>query len=455
MITPLKPPSNDQREALIKEARARRRRRWLAGAGVVAVLAAVVNIAFAVAGGSGGALTRVAARAPVVNARAFSGHGELAFVSRGALYVLDGAKGKLVRVAAAEEQPEAPVFSPAGRWLAFGLSHRRVGIAHANGTAPRALAARGYPRWLPNGSLLVGRRIYRIAHSGTAVRVGRAPSGLVAWAEDGSRYAFVVNHLVRQKYGSFHGVELLRVAHSLNGPQTTWYRVPTRFTSSSGYTSPAIGQIVVLPHRQGLLFWLDPDHSASLAADGLALYQLARPAATPRKLAVTVGSQVSLGGSSGFAVGAGGDRYAWRTKHAVACSTGSRCATVPAATGHLSVEPAWSPRGSVLAYVVARSSRSNNFFQPTIRRWYGTRHLWLLTKGTRPRVVPESTGAADPTWSRDGGSVLFVANDSLWLLPRLDGHPIRVAGPLFRPSSWPSYYGQVDWIDKFSWRSQP
>lgn len=455
MIAPPKPPSSDELEALIKEARARQRRRWLGGAALVAAMAALVNVAFAIGGGSGRALTRANAGVPVVNGHAFSRRGQLAFVSRRALYVLDGRTEKLVRVAPAKEQPDAPVFSPDGRWLAFGLSHGRIGIARANGTAPSVLTARGYPRWLPNGRLLAGRTIYRIAQSTTAIRVGRVPSGLVGWARDGSSYAFVVDRFVRQKDGSFHGVELLNVAKTLDGAQTTWYRVPTRFTPSSGYTSPAIGQVVVLPHRQGLLFWLDPDHSASLAADGLALYELARPGARPRKVAVTVGSAVSLGGNSGFAVGAGGDRYAWRTKHAVACSTGSSCATVPAPTGHLSLDPAWSPDGSTLAYVAARAGRSSNFFQQTIRRWYDTRQLWLLAKGSRPRVVPESTGAAAPTWSRDGRSVLFVANDSLWLLPHLNAHPIRIAGPLFRPSFWPSYYGQVDWIDQFAWRSRP
>lgn len=453
MIAPPKPPSGD--ELLIKEARARQRRRWLGRAAVVAALAAMVNVAFVVAGGSDRALTQVATAAPVVNSRAFSGHGELAFVSRRALYVLDGTTGKVVRVAAASEQPDAPAFSPDGRWLAFGSFHSYVGVARADGTAPHALAGRGYPRWLPDGRLLVGRRIYRIAQTGTAVRVGVAPSNLAAWAPDGSSYAFVVNRLVHQKNGSFHGVDLLNAAKTLNGAQTTWYRVPTRFTPSSGYTTPAIGVVAVLPNRHGLLFSLDPFHSASIAADGLPLHELARPGGTPRKLGSTVGSAVSLGAGSHFAVGAGGDRYAWRAKHAIACSTGSHCATAPTPTGHLSLEPAWSPSGSVLAYVVAGSSRSNNFFQPTLRHWYGTRHLWLFSKGSPPHVIPESTGAADPTWSRDGRSVLFVANDSLWLLPRLNAHPVRIAGPLFRPSFWPSYYGQVDWMSQFAWRSQP
>jgi TolB protein len=282
-----------------------------------------------------------------------------------------------------------------------------------------------------------------------------APSSLAAWAQDGSSYAFVVNRFVHQKDGSFRGVELLKVANRLNGPQTTWYRVPTRFTPSSGYTTPAIGVVGVLSRGHGLLFSLDPFHSASIAADGLSLYELARPEAIPKKLGVMGGSAVSLSSGSRFAVGAGGDRYAWRTNHAIACSTSSRCATVPAPTRHLSLDPAYSPNGSALAYSVARPGRSTNFFQPTIRRWYGTHHLWVFAKGAPPHLVPESTGAADPTWSKDGHSVLFVANDSLWLLPQLNARPTRIAGPLFRPSFWPSYYGQVNWSDQFAWRSQP
>src|SRR5206468_7860949 len=56
---------------------------------------------------------------PSVNVAAFAGHGELAFVSRGALWVLDGATRTLRLVAPPDMRPSDPVFSADGRWLAF------------------------------------------------------------------------------------------------------------------------------------------------------------------------------------------------------------------------------------------------------------------------------------------------------------------------------------------------
>ena len=60
------------------------------------------------------------ADSPLANARAFSGHGELAFVSRDQLWVLDGSAGKLrhLRVPAGYTAL-TPMFSHDGRWLAY------------------------------------------------------------------------------------------------------------------------------------------------------------------------------------------------------------------------------------------------------------------------------------------------------------------------------------------------
>lgn len=56
---------------------------------------------------------------PRVNATAFSGHGELAFVSGGELYVLDGVTKTLRQVTEGSPPPSSPTFSHDGKWLAF------------------------------------------------------------------------------------------------------------------------------------------------------------------------------------------------------------------------------------------------------------------------------------------------------------------------------------------------
>ena len=89
-------------EALIRKARRLRRRRWALSFLMVVLVAggAVVGLV------SGGGRARPAHRAPLrfhaggptVDARAFAGEGDLAFVSRHTAYVLDGATNTLRRL---------------------------------------------------------------------------------------------------------------------------------------------------------------------------------------------------------------------------------------------------------------------------------------------------------------------------------------------------------------------
>ncbi len=52
-----------------------------------------------------------------------------------------------------------------------------------------------------------------------------------------------------------------------------------------------------------------------------------------------------------------------------------------------------------------------------------------------------------------GKSLLYVANDALWLLPSVASRPVRVAAPLFTPSDWQNFFGEISWSDQFAWRS--
>lgn len=433
-----------QLDPLIAEAKRRQRRRRLALlAAVLAAGAAGYGIERAV----GSTQSPAPGRLPVVDVSAFAGHGRLAFVSRGRLYVLDGTTGELARVAGVGAR--SPSFSPDGRRLAWVQGARRFGVARADGTGASLLASHGFPpRWLPDGRLLVGGALYRVER-GTVVRAGTAPEGLVSWTPDGRLYAFTEQKILgRNGDGSFRKVERVETAPSLNGPRTIWYEAPSWFDTKSGYRGNGISAVVVLP-RGGLLVWLDPMHSASLAADGQPVVEIRAPLARPQKLGVTVGTPLSVSARGRIALGAGGDRIAWTTKHVVTCAAG-RCSPVATPPGRLTTDPALSPDGRTLAYVTSadmgiRASTLN----PTLRRWYATRTLRVGA-----RTVPDSTGAAAPVWSADGRSLLYVAGDALWLLPALDGKPLRIAGPLLWPHGvWSNYYGQLGWSALFAWHS--
>ena len=452
VLAPPEPPAAGHPktpELLIREARERQRRRRSRAALVLGVLGAAA---------ADGVRDRPRRRAaappprsrrstPVVDARAFAGHGRLAFVSRGRLWVLDGTAGKLVRVAG----PGAgdPVFSPDGRRLLYGFG-KRFGLARADGTGPRLRP--GGATWLPDGRLLLSRnRIERVADDGSLVPDGRAPAGLVAWAPDGSRWVFDKTRIVHDKGGAFHGVELLQVAGSLTGPRTTWYRLPQRFTPKTGWESPGIGWTVVLPRRRGILIWLDPVHSNSIAADGLPVYELTAAGAKPRKLGTTVGGP-------GVSLVPDGPLRARRRRRPDRLGDEDGADSCRAARLHARpLGRRAHPRSGALARRshgrlrrcrerghddVASSRRS-------LKRWYATPPALARKRASSP----DSTGAAAPAWSSDGRSLLFVKDDALWLLPSLDAKPVRVAGPLFAPGVWPNSNGQVPWSAQFAWHS--
>jgi hypothetical protein len=123
----------------------------------------------------------------------------------------------------------------------------------------------------------------------------------------------------------------------------------------------------------------------------------------------------------------------------------------------VSLDPAWSPGGNLLAYVKA----PNAFPIIVARRWYDAHELFVWNPTTRTtREIAAVDGASLPTWSTDGQQLLYVSSDGLWLLP-LSGKPSEIEYPLFTPREWQrvgnddlSYYGQINWTGQFSWSSR-
>ncbi|HEX4034687.1 MAG TPA: hypothetical protein VHX66_09600 [Solirubrobacteraceae bacterium] len=367
--------------------------------------------------------------------------------------MLDGASGQLRAVSPSGDRPSDPQFSPSRRWLTFAVStpagNDQLWLARADGTAGRPIPNGGISGFLPDGRLIADGHVWQITASGALRATGRVPADLVAWAPDGSAYAFVHRSRRNGANGSWSATQRLEVSHTLRGTQTRWFSNRVSFTKAGGVEGGEWGSAVVLPAGRGILFRMFADDSSSLAADGLPVYELTRPGAQPRDVGTTVGFSVSLGDGA-FALTRGPNRYAWLTKSAWLCS--ARCRAIPTTAGKLSLDPALSIGGSV-AYVQA-STQNSTIAQSDVHHWYRTHRLWILERGaSRPREIPGSVGAAAPAWSADGRSLIYVADDSLWLLPSVGSRPVRVISPIFEANVWPSFYGEVDWQSQFAWSS--
>jgi WD40-like Beta Propeller Repeat len=459
-------------EVVIRQARARQRRRRRRTVAVVAAVMAAGAGAWLAIGRPGGAKpaqpARIRPAGPLlsVNAAAFAGHGELAFISRGTLWVLDGATRTLRRVPAPPGvTPVNPEFSPDGRWLAFvGVSTSPAGTARpglwlASGNGRGAHQIRGLPEvglvgWSPARDVLAvttqpgsSRAAVQLVWPSGVVRQLMSAAGAVsaAWSSDGSSLAVGV---IRRRAATLASYPVA------GGRPAVWLKLTAR--SVPGGQNYLIDPVGWWPH-QGIGFWALTD-SPSLNADQAPFYVIRAPGARPRLLGHTLPGntpdQVAAVRDGWLAIDAetpGGWRVIWQHRHIVTCPPAGGCAAVPSPPGTVTLDPAWSPDGATLAFVRAPALATAGFPQPVVARWYDAHQLWLYHPATRSLTRLNAPGATVPAWSADGNSLLYMARDGLWLLPRLGGQPVRIATPLFRPGNWPAYYGQVDWLAQFAW----
>jgi hypothetical protein len=504
MSLTVEPPPTDAPDAgVIEDARTRQRRLRTRGATVAAGLATILValLAFSPWGPQSAparsSLT-FAAHGPTIDARAFAHQGDLAFVSRGSLWVLDGV-GRLRKLTVPRGlAPASPVFSPDGRWLAYvaasggdggGIDLWRgtpeVWIARANGSDPREVTGLDNPAvigWSPRADVLAVTQqgtvrardgillkrqtsVWLLSPSGQRRRLMSADSidGGV-WSPDGSRLAVATD--TSSLWGNSHPTAALVVYAVASGRAVTWLRLPL-----APATAAERGADLLLPAgwwpRWGIGFWLDSaDGNDPSVRDGggLELFHTDAPGQVPARLGDTLsdGTVSPIGASSTGELAITdepqnrGAEPLWQNQEVERCSPADQaCKPVPQPRGDVSLDPVWSPDGSKLAYLVGRdfgSAGGAGFTQSVVARWYDSLQLWLYERTSGRSVrVPAAQGAVVPVWSKSGDSLLFVADDGLWLWKHTQGEPVEVAGPLLSLDDWNAFFAQIDWSDKFDW----
>jgi hypothetical protein len=515
-------PVEDHIDALMREARRRTRRRRVRRFLAVALLIGIGSAGYALlSGGSNGVVVETTTH-PYANLRAFKGEGELAFISRGQVWALDGDRGTLRRLPVpAGFTPSSPVLSHDGRWLSYLVARSQnidgpyeLWIAHADGSDAhqvRGLTVNQLVGWSPSTDLVAVeageskhvpygsptsldlvsppgrvRVLFQRSSPRTLARLGAIRSAV--WSPGGQSLA--VSTYSPEPYA---GTQIFDVPVAVGARRVLWFsfRNPRRLTGALSCgphcgDDDAIAQLAGWWPNWGIAFWVFSS-GMNRNADSTPLAVIARPGAQPRGVTQTLSDgttdAVNAGPDGELAVvvstASSGREYAVG-KEVERCSpTTVSCTALPRdsiwtaqplsckpcfgapATGPgsaVSLDPAWSPDGTLLAY--AKAPAYHAAAGPSLA-WYRSHQLYVWDSRTdSTRRVGAISGTSLPTWSRDSKSLLYVSGDGLWMTNSATGKAVEIEHPLYSESAWDNvgtnglaFYGQIPWKAQFSWHS--
>ncbi len=351
-------------------------------------------------------LTAAALAAAALGCSPQPGLGSVAYVRGDALHVVELASCR-DRVLVARGAAGPVRFVDGGRAVAYG-SRWIVSVA---GGRPRRTASAPPVLRSPDGRRIAG------------IRARRRPGGhfgtQTIWVRDVGTPRERAIHVVRESY----------------------VRAPT------GMPGP-LGLVGWSPDARWLLFFVDPQGSASIAADGLELQILPAVGGRPRTVAgmLMYPDYLTWCGHR-LVLTAGGDRIATTNKRlAIASAPRWQARTLVRAGGRAWGSVACAPAGRSLVVQSQPASNDANFFHT---HWA----LWRVgLDGSLHQLTTPSRASADesPRWSRDGRSLLFVRSRRgigqlyLWTAR-------GVVGPLASFGYGLGYYGHHDWWYAADW----
>jgi len=210
---------------------------------------------------------------------------------------------------------------------------------------------------------------------------------------------------------------------------------------------------------RGVLYWLDPLHSASLAADGLGLLSLRLGDVKPTHLATGLIHQgwLSQSPAGKLLMVTGSGRIIWNNKQLALGDPGAGSVkAIDNPAGMVTIDPSLSRDGRRIAFVAARDLGGEvwGFSKPDeLTAWINSRTLWTANSdgsGAHP-LTAAGTGIYQPVWSRDGSHILYIRNNALWLISADGGNPQKVVGPFLERQDPFGYYGYASYQDMMAW----
>ncbi len=412
-----------------------------------------------------------------INAKALDGLGTLAFCWHHDVWTVKDGK-------AHDLGPGfRPVLSSSGRYVAYiketGSSSGTLWVARTDGSGQRfaplgstPVAANGYAWVSGTGELVAARSNWAGGSPGQATPSTKTSPGQQGslWAIHASTgkistivsnaritsvtagsglVAYSVVHPISSKYPG-NATDVLYVAHLRphSSPK------PLLSTLDSGIQLAGIA-------GNHILYWVDPQHSASIAADGMVLYSVRSTGGRAQTLTTTLGypSWLSFSSPDTLYAVAGGLRIVWarKTLRRYSLATGTY-SLIAGNSAKAALDPAADPATGRIAFVAAANLdvKTWGFSSPApLEQWIASRTLWVTKPGgASPQpVAAAGYGVYHPQWTANPNVILYAKNSGLWLVDLSTGRTVEVVSGIFGSSENDlfGFYGHRWMTDEYSW----